>query len=185
MSFPSFVDTIPRPLAWQQLPSFSLSVCGTTPWQGGGPARTAYQPYGMLRVRSTRFSRTLGSLLSPPLCSRTLFSRTILVKSVRVSRPPANLPPTHPSRVFTSSSLLRVYPRVSPVCFPRVYVFSVRRPLSEPVTFLVAVSRKRKNETRRRSPFKEIRFLVSSWKSKRSQQYGDSHVRGVFRGKSP
>ncbi|XP_076754828.1 uncharacterized protein LOC143425712 [Xylocopa sonorina] len=49
----------------QQLPSYSLSVCGTTPWQGGGPARTTHQPYGMLSPWSSRFSRTPGSLLSP------------------------------------------------------------------------------------------------------------------------
>lgn len=74
----------------------------------GSTASTAYQPYtGCCESGVLRFSRTLGSLVSPPFCSRTLVSRApILVKSVRVSRfghhPDLSAPTFHPSRVFAS-----------------------------------------------------------------------------------
>lgn len=74
----------------------------------GSTASTAYQPYtGCCESGVLRFSRTLGSLVSPPFCSRTLVSRApVLVKSVRVSRfghhPDLSAPTFHPSRVFAS-----------------------------------------------------------------------------------
>lgn len=95
------------PCAAHQLPSFSLSVCGTRPPLAPPPPRPI-QPYtGCCESGVLRFSRTLGSLVSPPFCSRTLVSRApVLVKSVRVSRfghhPDLSAPTFHPSRVFAS-----------------------------------------------------------------------------------
>lgn len=88
----------------------------------GCAASTAYQPYtGCCESGVLRFSRTLGSLVSPPFCSRTLVSRApVLVKSVRVSRfghhPDLPAPTFHPSRVF--ASFFHPFSRPSPTNKP-------------------------------------------------------------------
>lgn len=117
------------PCAAHQLPFFSLSVCGTRPPLAPPPP----QPYtGCCESGVLRFSRTLGSLVSPPFCSRTLVSRApVLVKSVRVSRfghhPDLPAPTFHPSRVFASFfSTLSLDPRrlnlSSPLFFDRLFL---------------------------------------------------------------
>lgn len=144
----------------------------------GSAASTAYQPYtGCCESGVLRFSRTLGSLVSPPFCSRTLVSRApVLVKSVRVSRfghhPDLPAPAFQPSRVF--ASFFHPFSRPSPI---KSFLI---------VIFLIVVYSCKKKKKR-----KESSLLVSLWRiqdywsgisSRKSKQHGDSHVRGVFRG---